>query len=654
MQQNNGRDTASVLSFFQKGGDILPERIWRLPCADADPCETFRIQTDRGYGDSRLSSTQKTENGDICLTHRFGDGLRLDTLWEYREGALRRRDILTAERGKVSVYQFQTRLYLAGYFCLYAQRNHWCSENQGAWEPLKFGIRTLHAPGGRSGNGSSPYLCLYRESARSGIAVHLVARMDWQLSAEAVYIGSENPYTVLSTGPDDLGYAYQLNEGESVCLSELILTSLPEPHPEAAVHVLQQYLLSSPCYQRERTIPIEYNSWFLNWDNFDAKLLEEQLETAAALGCEAFVVDAGWYGQMNGNWIDQVGDWREKQSGAFCGDMRAFADLVREKGLIFGLWVEPERYDRSVPVVQAHPDWFIDEGTEKLYPDFQKPEMRTHVLDTMCGLIDRYGLGWIKIDYNNVLGRDPYGMAHAGYLDAWYGIVDELHKRYPSLIIENCASGGMRLDLESLKHYDVFFPTDSVNVVDTIRICAGYALRALPGRLLRWMAVGQRGVGAINGSIDSAEVIPLDFAVRACMCGQIAFTGDLCVLSADDREKVKRYIVFAKQWRVFLYQSVGIPLMPVQGIDDRKSFAAMLMADDSFSRMLLFSYRLDGAESACRVFPEGLDPDAVYSIECYDNGVLGTYFGRQLLADGLEIAFPVRFTAKIYIIVKIS
>lgn len=653
MQQKKEHDMTSMLSFYRKEGDILPEQVFGLRCADANPCESFQIQTDRGYADSRLACTQKSGAANTCVTHQFLDGLRLDTHWEYHDNILRRCDILTAEKGNATVYRFQTKLYLLGRFAMYSHRNHWCRENQGMWEELRSGVKTLRSPGARSGNGCSPYLCLYRAASRAGIAVHFVPGMDWQLSAEAVFVGEEHPYTVLSSGPDDAGYAYLLHEGDSVCLSDLILTGLAQPEPELGAAALQKYLLSVPDYQRNGRIPIAYNSWFLNWDHFTTRELEEQLTAAVELGCEAFIIDAGWFGQMSGNWIDQIGDWREKRDGAFHGEMLAFAEEVRAKGLVFGLWMEPERYDRKVPVVQEHPDWFIDQGTEKVYPDLQHPEAYAFVLDTMCSVIEHYGVGWIKIDFNHVLGRDPHAIAHAGYLTAWYGIVKELRRRYPALILENCASGSMRLDLESLKHYDVFFPTDVVNAVNSLRICVGHAVRMLPGRLLRWMAIGSRGIPTIHGSVDSAEQISLDFAVRTCLFGQLSLTGNLSALSQEEREKLKGYIAFAKNWRKFLYDSVGISLLPAAGIDDRQAFAALLMLGADAAEALLFAYRVNGDEASCRLLLRELDPCAAYRVVCYDEGELGVYSGERLMT-GLDLSLPERFTAKILHITKVS
>ena len=147
-----------------------------------------------------------------------------------------------------------------------------------------------------------------------------------------------------------------------------------------------------------------------------------KLEAAVALGCEAFIVDAGWYGQSEGTWWAQVGDWREKTDGAFLQIKYVRKGLF----LVFGL--------------------------------------NRNVLDQTRQLSKNIRNGFIRV--KTVILE----------------IMDRLRECYPKTIIENCAGGALRFDIEHLKHFDISFISDNVNPYDLLRIAEGAALRILPGR----------------------------------------------------------------------------------------------------------------------------------------------------------------------------
>jgi len=110
------------------------------------------------------------------------------------------------------------------------------------------------------------------------------------------------------------------------------------------------------------------------------------------LGCEVFVVDAGWYGAGDGDWGAQTGDWRERPKDAFCARMGEFADEVRAAGLGFDLWMEPERFGSQAPLRAKHPEWFIPVGTEARL-DLTKPPAWRWLRGEIARLVETYRLG---------------------------------------------------------------------------------------------------------------------------------------------------------------------------------------------------------------------------------------------------------------------
>jgi alpha-galactosidase len=103
---------------------------------------------------------------------------------------------------------------------------------------------------------------------------------------------------------------------------------MPPKEPDFCAYKLHQYYVRKIDPSPFDAPPVAYNTWFFEFPILDTARLREQLAAAKAIGCEVFVVDAGWYGRSTAEaWNDQ-GDWREKTDYAFHGQMRAFADEV--------------------------------------------------------------------------------------------------------------------------------------------------------------------------------------------------------------------------------------------------------------------------------------------------------------------------------------
>jgi len=659
------------LRFCNIGGDILPQKIFGLLNFHPLPSVNFTMNTNKGYFDSRLCDCSAHRlDGKYLLEYTLQDSILLHIIWGYSNEVIIRTDTVINNSGTdIVLYDYKARICFKGEYEMYSQLDYWCYENQGRWEDILHGEKSIQSQGGRTCIGASPYACLREKNTGNGIVVHLVPKSDWKMSVEGLRIGSESPHITIESGFRDPGLSYPIKSTDCVLLSELILTDLPDGKPEAAAPILHTYLLQHPDYQWNKTIPIEFNTWIFEFDQLNEEHLLQQLKIAKEIGCEVFTIDAGWYGQSEGNWIAQIGDWREKQNGAFYGNMRQFADKVRKAGLKFGLWIEPERYSRNVPIVCEHPEWFIDEGTEHVYPDLQQEAVYHYIYGIICDIVDRYDAEWIKWDFNNVLGRDLYGMAHAGYLDRLYKIMDNLRQKYPQVTFENCASGGMRLELESFKHYDIFFSTDNTNPIDMLRVCEGAALRLIPGRILKWLTLKNLGpvlpiysdeglkptvITPGRGGWPPAETVDLDFAAKISLCGQLSFSGDIGSFNASIIAAMKRYVSFAKDWRNFIYNSVAFPLTEAKSIDDRKGFSAIMLTDLKREKVLIFAYRLDSSvEEYCVKLPS-IERTAVYRLECFDKGYKGEFDGEALLRQGLDLRFEQKNSGQILILKKLE
>ncbi len=192
------------------------------------------------------------------------------------------------------------------------------------------------------------------------------------------------------------------------------------------------------------------------------KLIETQ-----RLPYDVFWIDAGWYGPDSApapdvhhdDWYLHAGDWRINR-GRHPEGLTPVADAAHRLGLRTLLWVEIERARRDSPVAQAHPEWFLatSDNPDNLLLNLGCPEARNWAADTVIRLFRENHLDCYRQDFNfntiphweNADAPDRIGVTEARYIDGLYQLWDTLRERIPDLLIDNCASGGRRIDFETM------------------------------------------------------------------------------------------------------------------------------------------------------------------------------------------------------------
>lgn len=188
-------------------------------------------------------------------------------------------------------------------------------------------------------------------------------------------------------------------------------------------------------------------------------------------------VDAGWYGNAETgadwatcDWPSQCGDWVMNKS-LHPNGMVDVADEVRKNGMDFMLWFTPECIGRKAEAKKAHPEWILDPpGVGYALWDYGNPAAWQSTFDTLSGYIDRLHLTCYRQDFNQGLDKhfaladerapDRIGVAEIRHIEGMYRLWDELRRKHPGLLIDNCASGGRRIDIETLRRSIPFFRSD--------------------------------------------------------------------------------------------------------------------------------------------------------------------------------------------------
>lgn len=221
------------------------------------------------------------------------------------------------------------------------------------------------------------------------------------------------------------------------------------------------------------------------------------IDKAAEIGCEYFCVDCGWYDK--GFWWDRVGEWMESPE-RFPNGLKALCDYSRSKGMVPGLWLEIEVMGTACELADRLPDdWFICRhgkrhvDNKRYLLDFRNPEVRKYCMDVVDRLVNDYGVGYFKIDYNVTMGYGSDLHTHSpaqAILDhyrALYGWYEEIFRKHPDLVIENCGSGAMRMDYGMLRLLSLQSTSDQTDYIYNSYIGTSVVTAVTPEQAGMWV-----------------------------------------------------------------------------------------------------------------------------------------------------------------------
>jgi alpha-galactosidase len=245
-------------------------------------------------------------------------------------------------------------------------------------------------------------------------------------------------------------------------------------------------------------LPIIFND-YMNclWGDPSTDRLLPLIDAAARAGAEYFVVDAGWYDDTDG-WWDSVGAW-QPSTARFPGGFGKVMELIRERGMVPGLWLEPEVVGVRSPMASSLPDEaffqragrrLTERGRHQL--DFRHPAARAHLDATVDRLVTEFGLGYFKLDYNIDIGpgtdhdADSAGDGLLGHNRAYLAWIESVLDRHPGLVIESCASGGMRTDHAMLSVAQLHSVTDQTDFRLLPAIAAAVPMAVNPEQSAMW------------------------------------------------------------------------------------------------------------------------------------------------------------------------
>ncbi|WP_426736828.1 glycoside hydrolase family 36 protein [Plantibacter sp. 2H11-2] len=343
--------------------------------------------------------------------------------------------------------------------------------------------------------------------------------------------------------------------------------------------------------EADHALPIVFNDYMntLMGDPTTEKLLP-LVDAAADAGADLFCIDAGWYAE--GHWWDTVGEWLPAAS-RFPGGIEEVIDHIRSRGMVAGLWLEPEVIGVRSPLALASSGRALPESAFFSRGGIRIAEHGRHLLDLrdlaarahVDGVIERlvadYGIGFIKMDSNTMTGpgTDAGGLAPgAGLLEhnrALLGLLDDVQERHPSLLIESCASGAMRMDSAMLSRLHLQSTSDQQDPVMYATIAAAAPASMLPEQAGNWAY-------PLTGSGREAMV----FALVNGILGRMYLSGYLNRMAPSEVALVREAVEAHKAVLVDIEQSTPFWPLGLPGWED--PWVSLGLRNDERARLSLW------------------------------------------------------------------
>jgi alpha-galactosidase len=395
--------------------------------------------------------------------------------------------------------------------------------------------------------------------------------------------------------------------------------------------ITAQRVRATACPNVEEAMPVVFNEWCTSWGHPTHDNIVRLANELADTGVKYLVIDDGW-AERSGDGFQQNGDWIVSRR-AFPGGLRATTETIRARGLIPGIWFEfevvnPGSAAWQETTHQLHRDGAVLQVGNRRFWDFRDDWVHEYLAARVIGRLREDGFGYLKVDYNDSIGPGVDGPESPGenlrqHLAGVQRFFVRLRTELPDLVIENCSSGGHRLEPSMLAQTAMSSFSDAHETPDIPLIAADL------NRLV-WSA--QKQIWAVLRRADSRQ--RLSYSLAATFLGRMCLSGDFLYLDETARRFVAEAIVFYRE--VALIIRDGTFRCVREGNDSRQrptGHQIVTIHDETHGKLLVVWHRFDDAAREMKMTLPGAER---WTIARELNGVDGT----SVHCSGKNIRWP--------------
>ncbi len=251
----------------------------------------------------------------------------------------------------------------------------------------------------------------------------------------------------------------------------------------------------------DQNLPTIYNEYMhLSWDSPTEEGTHRYAPIVAKTGVEYYVIDCGWHnGEDSKGLYSYMGQWKESQA-RFPSGVRAITDFIRSQGMRPGLWIEPEIIGVKCREMLDYydDDCFMQRNGKRLsvfgrhFLDYRNEKVRAYMTESIRRMVEDYGAEYIKCDYNQDTGvGTDYRAFCAGEgleacADAFLAWIKEMTCKFPQVVFEGCASGGMRMDNKTLSAFSLISTSDQTDYLKYPYLAGNILSAVIPEQAAVW------------------------------------------------------------------------------------------------------------------------------------------------------------------------
>ncbi|GGB20914.1 alpha-galactosidase [Puia dinghuensis] len=604
----------AIESYQAAGGHNLFAPAMRMVHADGNPSLDFVVAN---------TTTQIVDAGNTITRITLKDPVYPVTV-ELCFSAFYREDVITtwteithSESKSVHLYNFASSMlhFNADSYWLTQFHGDWAEEMKMQESRLTSGIKIIDTRlGSRADMYQTPAFFLSLNAPATETTGELIAAtLAWSGNFQFLFeMDNENRLNVIS-GINPYASDEWLAPGKRFTTPEFIFTYSDEGKG-AASRNLHRWARNHRVLDGNGPRYTLLNNWEATQFDFNEKKLDSLFDQAKLLGVDLFLLDDGWFGNKYPRNDDHagLGDWQENTAKLPDG-IGHLVKSANEKGVKFGIWIEPEMVNPKSELYEKHPDWILklpnrpeDYFRNQLVLDLLNPAVQDFVYKTVDDMLTRNpGIAFLKWDCNRMMTNtySPYAGADQssvfiGYVQGLYAVLARLRAKYPALPMMLCSGGGGRTDYGALRYFTEFWPSDNTDAIERIFMQWGYSY-FFPAK-------------TIACHITSWGNQSLKFKTDVAMMGRMGYDLDIARLSGKDlafsQEAVRNY----KRLSGLVWQGDQYRLVDPYN-NDR---AVVLYADSSKDHAVVFAYNLHPPYGTnwTPVRLQGLDPRKTYVV----------------------------------------
>ncbi|KAA1243069.1 alpha-galactosidase [Aquimarina sp. RZ0] len=528
------------------------------------------------------------------------------------------------ERGNIELKKYASaNLYFRNKdFYLTQYHGTWATEMQPETHRLTAGIKILDSKLGARANLYAPptFMLSFDEVATEDKGKVMLANLAWSGNYRFDFEKDRYDNLRLIAGANPHAAEYQLAPKESFETPHLIYAYSENGKGEASRNI-HRWARKYRIFDGEGDRLTLLNNWEATFFDFDENKIVNLFDGAKKLGVDLFLLDDGWFANKYPRNDDNagLGDWQENKKKLPNG-LGYLVKNATEKGIKFGIWIEPEMVNPKSELYENHLDWIIRQPDRKEYYyrnqlvlDLTNPKVQDHVFGVFDNILTKNtDIAYVKWDCNSIIYNAyseylaqqnlPQSHLYMEYVKGLYKVFERVRSKYPIIPIMLCSGGGGRVDYGALQYFGEFWISDNTAPVDRVFMHWDYShffpTIAMSAHVTNW-----------------DKTASIKYRTDVASMGKLGFDIEVDKLNKDElkycQEAVKNYNSFSDTlWKGDQYRLQS----PYEN-----SFASFQYVDEKKNKSIMFSYlvnnRFEIIYSVEPVQLKGLDFSKKYKVK---------------------------------------